>query len=76
MNKIIQHTKTIILTLLAAASLFSCSPDWKEELDIELGTGTNQNSGIQGNRVVNEENRKVLLLYSAGFNTISSYLKG
>jgi hypothetical protein len=65
-----------VITLLAAAIFSSsCSPDWIEELDPQPG----QNGGVhvnqvQPDRTPTEETRNVLLLYSLGFNSLSSYL--
>ncbi len=63
---------TAFVTLMAGA--VSCSPDWKEEM-----TPAPAVSGQQGlpfeERDINTDTRKVLLLYSAGFNSLSTYLK-
>lgn len=71
MNRALQNIKWIIATLLAAAAVVSCTPDWIDE----VRPGLNFSSGNYGEREVNEETRKVMLLYSAGFNSLSSYLK-
>lgn len=60
-------------TVLAAVmmlSFFSCA-DWKDELEIIADSPV----GNPGERTENRETRKVLLLYSAGFNSLTSYLK-
>lgn len=71
MSRIVRHIKTLVVTLLAAAAAISCQPDWTIDLEPDLSLG----SGNMGNRETNEESRKVMLLYSAGFNSISAYLK-
>ena len=71
MNKISQHIKWIVVTLLAAVAIISCTPEWIDEVKPGLIYG----NGNYGDREVNEETRKVMLLYSAGFNSLSSYLK-
>ena len=64
----------IVSSLIAAlaAAISSCSPDW--EHDMVPGTSVS-GSGNGADRDMNTDTRKVLLLYSAGFNSISSYLK-
>lgn len=60
--------------LAAAAALLTATAactDWKDELEITAHTAR----GNPGGRITNEETRKVLLLYSAGFNSLTSYLK-
>ena len=71
MSKTIQHIKTIIISLLSVLMLFSCQPDWTGGLEPDLNYA---NSSFP-DRLANEETRRVLLLYSAGFNSLSSYLK-
>ena len=71
MSRIVRHIKALVVTLLAAAAAISCQPDWAIDLDPDLSLG----SGNMGNRETNEESRKVMLLYSAGFNSISAFLK-
>ena len=50
----------------------SCSPDWTGEMMPDYSSG---NNGRDPEREVVEYTRKVMVLYSAGFNSISSYLK-
>ena len=38
------------------------------------GNGSDSGSGNAGDRAHNEDRRKVLLLYSAGFNSLRNYL--
>lgn len=71
MNRALQDIKWIIVTLLAAVMVASCTPDLIDEVKPSLGYG----SGNYGEREVNEDTRKIMLLYSAGFNSLSSYLK-
>lgn len=71
MSRIERHIKTLLITLLAAVAVISCQPDWTADLEPDLTIG----HGNAGSRETNEETRKVMLLYSAGFNSLSSYLK-
>ena len=71
MSNIIRHIKILIVTLLAAMAASSCLSDWTDGLEPDLSL----RRGNAGNRKPNEETRKVMLLYSAGFNDLSSYLK-
>ena len=68
----------IIFLLLALAALMtgavSCSPDWKEEMTPGIPVPGQQREPIE-DRDINTDTRKVLLLYSAGFNSLSSFLK-
>lgn len=59
---------------LMAAAVLSCTPDWKEEMTPAV-TIPHTQDGFDADREVNEDKRRVLLLYSAGCNSISSYLK-
>lgn len=68
------RTAYILIRLTIAAILLtavSACTDWKDDLEITTYTS----SGNPGGRITNEETRKVLLLYSAGFNSLTSYLK-
>lgn len=57
---------------MVVSGLVSCSTeDWVEAMQPEF---THQSSDY-GDRVINDETRKVMLLYSAGFNNLASYLK-
>ncbi|MCQ2145772.1 MAG: clostripain-related cysteine peptidase [Bacteroidales bacterium] len=59
------------LTVLVGTAVLSCDP--KEDADF---IGPEHNStGIPGDRVGDEESRHVLLIYQAGFNTLSSYME-
>ena len=59
---------------LMAAAVLSCTPDWKDEMTPGV-TIPHTQDGFDADREVNEDTRRVLLLYSAGCNSISSYLK-
>lgn len=65
-------TYYIVSVMLSAMTFAACE---KSGWDIETGpqgvTGTNP-----GNRVEGDDTRKVLLLYSAGYNDLQGYLKG
>lgn len=64
----------ILLSVIAVltASISSCTPDW----EYEMIPGTSApGPGNVADRDTNTDTRKVLLLYSAGYNSISSYLK-
>lgn len=64
------YIRTIIIALTAV--LASCSPDWDQDLHIDYTESIGSNPG---NRVPSSEKRDVLLLYSAGHNSLSSYLR-
>ena len=64
----ILRAAAVIMTLTVSCA---CSSEWIED----LWPGLDGESGNLGDRTPNEESRKVLLLYSAGFNSLSSYLK-
>ena len=61
----------IIVAAMMFFGLASCSED---PMSILQPDPTHPGSNY-GDRLVNEETRKVLLLYSAGFNSLTSYLK-
>ena len=63
---------TAAVTLLLVAG--ACTPEW--EYDMIPGTSVSRpDEGAEAGRDISTDTRKVLLLYSAGFNSISSYLK-
>lgn len=63
-----------ILILASAILVISgCSPDWKAEMTPSAGAGGQHTD--HSVRVENQDTRKVLLLYSAGYNSLVSYLK-
>lgn len=68
------HHIYIALILLAAACVLDSCVDDLHERDFQHEI-SNWNDASAMDRVVSEETRKVLLLYSAGFNSLSSYLQ-
>ncbi len=64
----------LAVTLIFLAGAVSCSPDWKDEMMPGISVPGQQEKET-GGREINTDTRKVLLLYSAGFNSISSYLR-
>lgn len=64
---ILLSVMTVISTMMS-----SCTPEW--EYDMIPGTSVSSTDN-ETDRNTNTDTRKVLLLYSAGFNSISSYLK-
>jgi hypothetical protein len=71
MNKTLIH---IYIVTLSVALLLSSCVDSLHQLDFQHTTST-ANGHPASDRVVSQESRKVLLLYSAGFNSLSAYLK-
>lgn len=61
----------IVGVLVACLCLFACSPEWMDEFEMDY----DRPSFNPGDRLINEESRKVLLLYSAGYNSLTSYLQ-
>lgn len=71
MNKTLIH---IYIIALFVALAFSSCVDSLHQLDFQHTTSTTNGHPDSG-RVVSHETRKVLLLYSAGFNSLSTYLR-
>lgn len=69
-NNVLNILLRFLLTAVVLTVSFSCS-DWKDGLEITAGSP----SGNPGSRTENEDTRKVMLLYSAGYNSLTSYLK-
>lgn len=69
MNSFIRHLIYLLFPLTFAA-VYSCTEDWHGELQPGYNKG-----GNPGERIENEDNRKVMLLYIAGYNDLQSYLK-
>lgn len=72
----LKHLHILLIAALTALFLAaeSCTPDWEHEM--MPGTSViGPEDGQGADRDLNTDTRKVLLLYSAGFNSISSYLK-
>lgn len=74
MNRVYHIYIVLMLALLSACVLNSCVSDL-HDMDFEhVPAGEEKESDVL-DRVVTEESRKVLLLYSAGFNSLSTYLQ-
>lgn len=72
MNLKIRHILLWSVIAMAIAMFSSCTPDWTGEM---MPAYSSKDNGNNADREVIEYTRKVMLLYSAGFNSISSYLK-
>lgn len=66
------HILLSAIVFMAAAAV-SCTPEWVFEMTPYPGSVQPEESLTD--RIPGKDTRKVLLLYSAGFNSISSYLK-
>ena len=66
------HILLSVIVFMAAAAV-SCTPEWVFEMTPYPGSV--QTGESLTDRIPSQDTRKVLLLYSAGFNSISSYLK-
>lgn len=66
--------KLIFISICILLAITACTPDWKEELT-PYPTGTSEYPGLRPGRGISTDTRKVMLLYSAGYNSLSSYLK-
>lgn len=79
--KIYKHTINLVFCILTAFFACSCTEsEWEEGfLSDETVSGTEGrpggSNGNSGDRTHNEDRRKVLLLYSAGYNSLSKYLR-
>ena len=68
----VRHTVVRVAGMLAAClCLFACSPEWEDEFVIDY---SKPSAGL-GHREAEADSRNVMLLYSAGFNSLSSYLR-
>ena len=67
------HILLSAFALIAMAAV-SCVPDWTEEMTPGISV-SHTHDRVDADREVNEDMRRVLLLYSAGCNSISTYLK-
>lgn len=65
------HIIYMVIAVIFMTAISSCSPDWREDMLPEISPASPQ---IGSDRLVNTDARKVMLLYSAGFNSISTYL--
>ncbi len=61
------RTLTAMIFIIMASA---CSPDWEDGMEIDGAAA----GGNYGGRTETEEQRKVLLLYSAGYNSLREYL--
>ena len=61
--------RAVILSIIVLFSAASCQDDWIEEMDPKGG------NSVLGERIENEDRRKVMLLYIAGYNDLESYLR-
>lgn len=66
----ISLTFRALITAIALAALCSCNDGWEDNMNPAGTVGRNP-----GDRTVTEYNRNVFLIYSIGFNNLSSYLK-
>lgn len=71
MKRLYTYIYIVAGVIAAAMLLFSCTPEWQDEMEVDF-SGPSVNPG---DRVVNVESRNVMLLYSAGFNSLTSYLQ-
>lgn len=67
---IISAAKKAVAALTAVLALASCS----SPLDDDIKFGNMPDKRPESGRVPTQENRKVLLVYAAGYNSLSSYL--
>ncbi|MCI1640252.1 MAG: clostripain-related cysteine peptidase [Bacteroidales bacterium] len=70
-RNILYKTIQITTLIIAAGVMFSCSKD--DDFHIK-GTDSFSDQKDLGSRGTSPETRKVLILYSAGYNSLSSYL--
>lgn len=61
--------KVLAIAIIAIISVISCQTDWTDEM-----TPHGNYNGNPAERLENEDRRKVMLLYIAGFNNLKSYL--
>ena len=69
-----KRVHVIFATVLAAGLLWSCGKSNPNFEDFKFGNGSSY-TGHRQDRAVTEESRRVLLLYSAGFNSLASWLE-
>lgn len=72
MNVKIRHILLWSAIAILIAMVTSCGPDWKDEMMPGATPGT---TGTESEREIQPYTRKVMILYSAGFNSLSRYLK-
>ena len=73
--KIYNKILSIISCVLVALAAGSCTlSEWEEGFLPDETVGSDGSNGNAGDRAHNEDRRKVLLLYSAGYNSLRNYL--
>lgn len=70
MDRLNGHIFRLSGLVAVVLSLFACSPDWRDDMEIDFSAP----SGNPGSRTASSEVRRVMLLYSAGFNSLTSFL--
>lgn len=65
-----RHIRRVLAVLAAGVGVLACSPEWIDEMEVDFSVP----SGNPGDRLTRYEERDVLLLYSAGYNSLTSYL--
>ena len=70
MERLKRHTIVVAGLMALLLSFASCSPDWRGEMEPDFSTPSRN----PGGRLASPESRNVLILYSAGFNSLTSYL--
>lgn len=63
----------LICAILLMTAAVSCSPDWQEDM-IPGASVSGSQEGQSADRDINTDTRKVMLLYSDGCNSLSSFL--
>lgn len=66
--------KHLHILLMLVVTFAACTPDWKEEM-FPYPVGSSYAPEPKPDRTINTDTRKVMLLYSAGYNSLSSYLR-
>lgn len=69
-----KNVRFIFAVLLVAGLSWSCAKSNPNFDDFDLGEGSTY-SGSRQDRAVTQESRRVLIMYSAGFNNLAGYLK-
>ena len=68
----VKHIYTfLICTILLMAAVMSCTPEWQDDM---IPTISGSQEGQSADREINTDTRKVMLLYSDGCNSLSSFL--
>lgn len=74
MNIVGKTCRTLVLTALVAVAGLAVSCGKDEDFKIKESPGVE--AFLPGNRLPNQQTRRVLLLYECGYNSLSDYLKG